>query len=1015
MSTDAANRLSHGAINNTGIVRATTVAEQVGVIKLLGGETTVAGTLDASAPNGGDGGFIETSGHTVKIDPDVNISTQAASGVSGTWLIDPNDFTISATGGNMTGATLSNQLANGSVTIATATMGTPGNGDIFVNDPVNWSSGNKLTLLAERNIIVNANVQGNGVTTFRAGIFNGNNIVNDNAVITIVSGVTVSSSYAASYFESTNSFCGNTAALCLVAGRIDVQGNLVAANQMALISTYAQRALVLGADDVNQSVANGGKMGLTQDELSRIYAKILFMGNTAMGVGAQNIEVSASVEFPNVSSAVGIGTTQNVVFNAPIRAVNLGFLLGGQTTGALLQTNQGVVTSTNLQITGNGNVLLDTANNDIQNIVSNNSGSFKLNNGSNSLATQTQNALLNGVAVSGIRSGGDVFIKTGGDITTSAVIKAEGFLIDLHADGKINLGGSIVSDNSSAKLRLNAGGDIKRTDTTMPINVNVFEMAIRAGGNVDFSNIPIAVNSLSANLTGSGKYLSYRSNGDTKVGDVDGLSGITTNNGNITIRSLGDLTVFNNLNAGSGLVLIESNAENKLFTLQSGAAISSTYAGPLTQGACGNSMAVCVRYDRMEILGSIAAPNQFVSLSPETDRAVVLGLGNVDALSSSGGRLGLTEQILSRITAKAIAITNDKSNVNGNYSISVDGAVQLSALSDLVLSTNRNITINKPLTVNGTIYAVMNDANGVPVGDLSQSQDGKITALGLSVMGRTVTLNTAENSIANISARLSDQFAYLGSSYAVATMSWPAIFSPVSGITAASIRLDSPGTISLNAPLNAPLILVNGVDVSKKEESLPAAETTQTVAETTVTAEASQASVVPVTSSAVNIVPDAGLGNGGATMQNFPTQTSTKPVTSSGQAVAVINEETVEPAPPPKLIVEASKAVPRLAGVLNRAELEEVAQQVRKGREKLFEQALSELAQNPNLADVPDCAADGSGLCISKPVVKNQADGYLPIVKRKVALLIGNNAYISPVPELETAVNDGCQRRAGDW
>ena len=57
-------------------------------------------------------------------------------------------------GGNITGAALSaNIAAQGSVQIQTATQGTAGgNGDIFVNDNVTWTSGNTLTLAAERRI-----------------------------------------------------------------------------------------------------------------------------------------------------------------------------------------------------------------------------------------------------------------------------------------------------------------------------------------------------------------------------------------------------------------------------------------------------------------------------------------------------------------------------------------------------------------------------------------------------------------------------------------------------------------------------------------------------------------------------------------------------------------------------------------------------------------------------------------------------------------------------------------------
>lgn len=155
----AAENAIHGVINHSGSIEATTVGVHNGEIILNAGKgsLSVSGTLDASAPNGGNGGFVETSGSRVDIDSSTKITTAAPFGKTGTWLIDPNDFTIAATGGNITGGTLAGQLLNNAITIQTATQGTAGgNGDIFVNDSVSWSSGTTLYLQAERNVVINS-------------------------------------------------------------------------------------------------------------------------------------------------------------------------------------------------------------------------------------------------------------------------------------------------------------------------------------------------------------------------------------------------------------------------------------------------------------------------------------------------------------------------------------------------------------------------------------------------------------------------------------------------------------------------------------------------------------------------------------------------------------------------------------------------------------------------------------------------------------------------------------------
>lgn len=162
LTAQAAGNLLQTAVNNTGVIQAQTIGNRNGTILLLGdmqsGTMNVGGTLDASAPNGGNGGFIETSAARVSIRDDVRVTTAAPQGLMGTWLIDPQDFIIGA-GGNISGVTLSAQLVNNSINITTA-AGT-GNGDIFVNDAITWTAAGApttLTLTADRDTNINAAV-----------------------------------------------------------------------------------------------------------------------------------------------------------------------------------------------------------------------------------------------------------------------------------------------------------------------------------------------------------------------------------------------------------------------------------------------------------------------------------------------------------------------------------------------------------------------------------------------------------------------------------------------------------------------------------------------------------------------------------------------------------------------------------------------------------------------------------------------------------------------------------------
>ncbi|AHF02359.1 hypothetical protein THIAE_08455 [Thiomicrospira aerophila AL3] len=170
MTTQAQNDIYRNVVNNTGIIQAQTLqADASGRIMLMGGMTQgqviAGGTLDASAPTTGDGGFIETSAANVQIQPGLQVTTKAENGKTGEWLIDPNDYTVAASGGDITGTQLSTNLGTTNVTIQSVEGSNSGNGDIFVNDEITWSSGNTLTLNAIRNIEINSAIdasQGDG-------------------------------------------------------------------------------------------------------------------------------------------------------------------------------------------------------------------------------------------------------------------------------------------------------------------------------------------------------------------------------------------------------------------------------------------------------------------------------------------------------------------------------------------------------------------------------------------------------------------------------------------------------------------------------------------------------------------------------------------------------------------------------------------------------------------------------------------------------------------------------------
>jgi filamentous hemagglutinin family protein len=130
------------------------------------GTTAVYGTISATGgPNGGDGGQIETSGHTLDF-AGIRVDASAVKGKAGTWLLDPEDLSVDTAAAG----TISSALNGGSnvtlMTTSTTASGignvSNGNGDIFVNASISWASSALLTLRAYNAISINAPINVNG-------------------------------------------------------------------------------------------------------------------------------------------------------------------------------------------------------------------------------------------------------------------------------------------------------------------------------------------------------------------------------------------------------------------------------------------------------------------------------------------------------------------------------------------------------------------------------------------------------------------------------------------------------------------------------------------------------------------------------------------------------------------------------------------------------------------------------------------------------------------------------------
>jgi filamentous hemagglutinin family protein len=236
LSAQAASGLLGGVVKNSGAISATGLVNDGGTIRLsashkielapssrisadaapsssgnggridiitdLGnasGITQVDGTISAKGgEQGGDGGFVDTSAALLAIGENTLVTTGAAKGNAGTWLLDPYDVTIvdsgtasgTAYGTGFTAGAASTILASSisaslnagtNVTISTGTA-TPGggsanyaantSGNIFVNGNIAWSTTASLTLTANYNINVGSSSTTGSITVPGGGTLN---------------------------------------------------------------------------------------------------------------------------------------------------------------------------------------------------------------------------------------------------------------------------------------------------------------------------------------------------------------------------------------------------------------------------------------------------------------------------------------------------------------------------------------------------------------------------------------------------------------------------------------------------------------------------------------------------------------------------------------------------------------------------------------------------------------------------------------------------------------------------
>ena len=424
MTAGARDSLLASAVNNTGTIDAQTVQNQNGHIVLTAGmdagTVTVSGTLDASAPAGGNGGQIETSAANVNIANTAKITTAAQLGLSGTWLIDPNDFTIgpgktgTVTGGvpsgDISGATLSSALSSGNVVIQSAEGSIAGSGNVNVDDTVSWNS-HTLTLDAQNNININATMTASGTAdlALNYGGTNGSSSATPAANTSVDVGLGGSGFAGQVNFTGSNALSINGNSYTLINSATALQGITTS----GLGARYALAANLSLSGNFTP-IGNGSAFSGVFDGLGHTISGLTITNTSATDVGLfgassgtiRNVglllgSVSGSSVGADIGGLVGdnSGTISNVFTTGTVSGLG-----GGEWIGGLVGYNESSGTISNAYATGAVSGSSYTAN--IGGLVGANYGSIR-----NAYATGSVSGSYGGLTQDGM--GGLVGYNTG--------------------------------------------------------------------------------------------------------------------------------------------------------------------------------------------------------------------------------------------------------------------------------------------------------------------------------------------------------------------------------------------------------------------------------------------------------------------------------------------------------------------------------------------------------------------------------------------------------------------------
>ena len=778
MGAKGAGDLAATVVNNEGVIEARGLVARDGKIMLVaeGGSANVGGTINASAgdatANGGEvralamdgttdfngrieakggsqagnGGFVEVSGSLVKLDGTVN--TLAPHGKGGTFLLDPIDIeinTVSTQGGFtlVTPGSIETALGtNGSVVVDATVAGTAAQGgDIQINSSINSASTGSLTLTAADQITsgfgttvslssgtLNLNAGLGGISTIGAlnvGTLNTNSVGSQVFVGTVTApnmGLTTTGSGSvinmSTYQGGSLSATTNNGAASITASAGSIQANSLAIGTGAGTLTSNAAAVTLGT-------VTAGSLNVTA-------------ATTINGITGAN---SVATPTANLIAGTGIGNTQAVNLSGTtalsVQSTNGNVALNNNSTGA--------VTATSLQ-TGAGDVLYAQTG----------GGSLSVTSGlsTNGNVTLSNAGAMTVGTVSAAAANKNVTLTTtaGGDLTVGAVtaggnagVTAAGAIKD---DGN---GGTTITANT---VSLTAATGIGATGTMQTNSTGAITFANSGSGAVQITD-----SSSTSTFAGTNNGAAISLTDTSSAGFRSGASGISSGNGDITIKA-DKMAITQTVNAGTGKVTLRTNTGGTAVDVGSAVdttagtlELSATEIGQVTAAklAIGDSAA-----GALNVTQNLSSPAATLHLISGATVATTGGskITATNLAVEAGTGINLASAAPNTVTSVAASTTTGDVFFNNSTDLTIGNAVDgvsgiATGSGSVVLEAAGNIGQSAAISANSLSARSTAGATGV---SLTNSSNAIGTVAATAAVGGVSIVNAADLTVGAVAA-----------------------------------------------------------------------------------------------------------------------------------------------------------------------------------------------------------------------------------------------------------------------